>query len=210
MFIWSYQLSSIVVNNLMPKYTRTYLIGCDMNFSDASGILSSPLHPNPYPSGKDCAYIISQPNGTYINFTVVTMDIDCQEMLGSEVDYLEFRDGIFESSPLMGRSCGNGSNFPATMQTTQHHLRIRLYRTLKIPSKNFRMCNISSQIQVTLLWERHWIPAPLWVHWCRSNDDIQNRNMWCAVHNHKWNSDLTVIPREIPRLWGLFLHHLAA
>ena len=64
----------------MPKYTRTYLIGCDMNFSDASGILSSPLHPNPYPSGKDCAYIISQPNGTYINFTVVTMDIDCQDI----------------------------------------------------------------------------------------------------------------------------------
>ena len=43
--------------------------------------------------------------------------------LGS--DYLEMRDGISEDSALMGRFCGNNSNIPAFLQTTQNYLRLR-------------------------------------------------------------------------------------
>ena len=109
-------------------YSSTHLIDCGKNFSDTSGIISSPLYPNQYPSGKDCAFIISQRNGTFINFTVLTMDIDCQEMLGSEVDYLEVRDGISMDSPIIGKWCGNGSSIPTAIQTTQNHLRLRFER----------------------------------------------------------------------------------
>ena len=76
-----------------------------------------------------CVYLISQSNGTYVNISFLTMDIDCQEVFTSEglmSDYIEIRDGSSQDSPLMGRLCGNGSNVPAFVQSTQNHLRFRL------------------------------------------------------------------------------------
>ena len=98
-----------------------YSFTCGGNFNNQSGTLSSPLYPNPYPTA-DCVYLISQPNGTYVNISFLTMDIDCQ---GTPSDYIEMRDGNSEDSPLMARFCGNGSKVPEFMQTTQNHLRIR-------------------------------------------------------------------------------------
>ena len=95
---------------------------CGGNYSNASGMLSSPLHTNPYPEQAGCVYTISQPNGAYINISFLSVNIDCQ---GIPSDYIEMRDGNSEDSPLMTRFCGNGSNVPDLMQTTQNHLRIR-------------------------------------------------------------------------------------
>ena len=75
----------------------------------------------------DCVYLISQPNGTYVNISFLSMDIDCQKVQtsdGLKADYIEMRDGNSEDSPLMARFCGNGSKVPEFMQT-QNHLRIR-------------------------------------------------------------------------------------
>ena len=88
-----------------------------------SGLLTSPLHPHAYPPMVDCIYLISRPNGSFINLTMFSMDIACQE-IGSS-DFIEIRDGNLEDSPLMGKFCGNGSTMPAFMQTTQNFMRIR-------------------------------------------------------------------------------------
>ena len=69
-----------------------------------------------------CIYLISLPNGTYVNITILSMDIDCQ---GTPSDFIELRDGNSEDSPLMGQFCGNGTHIPAFMHTTQNNLRIR-------------------------------------------------------------------------------------
>ena len=91
---------------------------CGGNYTHASGILSSPSFPNSYPQLANCIYLISQPYGSYVNISFMIMDIVCP-------DYIEMRDGNSEDSPLMGRFCGNGSNVPAFMQTTQNHMWIR-------------------------------------------------------------------------------------
>ena len=105
--------------NVIEKFTD-----CGGNYSYTSGILNSPLHPDPYPGMATCIYLISQPNGTYVNISFLNMDIVCQDLaLGS--DYIEMRDGISEDSPLMGKFCGNGSDVPTFMQTTQSSLMIR-------------------------------------------------------------------------------------
>ena len=101
------------------------LAGCGGNYSSASGILSSPSYPNPYPRQKDCIYLISQPPGAYVNFTMTNMDINCHEKYESGSDYLEMRDGYSEEAPLIGRFCGNGSNVPNYVQTTQNNLLVR-------------------------------------------------------------------------------------
>ena len=53
------------------------------------------------------------------------MDIVCpfDHTAGSE--YIEMWNGISEDSPKMGKWCGNGSDVPTFIQTTQNNLRIR-------------------------------------------------------------------------------------
>ena len=89
---------------------------------NGSGLIVSPSYPNPYPPAKECIYLISQPNGTFVSMRVLSTDINCHAA-GS--DYIEMWDGISEKSPLIGKFCGNSENIPAIIQTTQSHLRIR-------------------------------------------------------------------------------------
>ena len=102
--------------------TKQLMTACGGNYSNASGVLTSPSYPNAYPELAGCVYLISQPNGTYVKISFITMDIDCQ---GNPSDYIELRDGNYEQSPLINQFCGNGSNVPDFIQTTQNHLRIR-------------------------------------------------------------------------------------
>ena len=95
---------------------------CGGNYSDASGVLSSPLHPNPYPDLAGCVYLISQSVGTYVNISFLFMDIDCQ---GTSSDFIEIRDGNSVHSPVIARFCGNGTNVPDFIQATQNHMTIR-------------------------------------------------------------------------------------
>ena len=70
------------------------LTECGGNYLNASGVLSSPSHPNPYPDLADCVYLISQPIGNYVNISFLSMDIDCQEIY-SKSDFRErFLDAI--------------------------------------------------------------------------------------------------------------------
>ena len=101
----------------------TYRIGaCGGSFTTPKGIITSPSYPRNYSDNADCIYTISQPGGAYLSLSFLSMDIDCQ---GTPSDYIELRDGDSEGSPLMGSFCGDRSNAPAVMQTTQNHLRIR-------------------------------------------------------------------------------------
>ena len=101
----------------------TYSIGeCGGNFTTPKGILTSPTYPGKYPDNSDCIYIISQPDGAYINISFLSMDIDCK---GSPSDYIEIRDGDSGNSALMGIFCGDGTNIPPIMQTSQNRLRMR-------------------------------------------------------------------------------------
>ena len=106
------------------EFINIYTIGCRQNFSNDSGLITSPLYPNQYPDNVECVYVISQKIGTFVNVTFINLDIVCQGT-GTTSDYLEMRDGYSEESPFMGRYCGNGTNVPTFLQSTQNFLRIR-------------------------------------------------------------------------------------
>ena len=116
--IWEVTKSSIFLQVLY----FTAVSSCGGNHTQASGLLTSPSYPNLYPIGRDCIYLISQPNGTYINVTFINMDISCH---ASGSDNIEMRDGITEDSPLIVSFCGNLNNTPGYLQTTQNNLWIR-------------------------------------------------------------------------------------
>ena len=75
---------------------------------------------------SDCTYLISQPSGTHVNISILAMDMSCQKY-SAWSDFVEFRDGDSESSPLMGRFCGDDGKIPlpAFMTTTGNYLRVR-------------------------------------------------------------------------------------
>ena len=106
--------------------TLDFIPSCGGNYSNASGLMNSPSYPNPYSHNADCLYIISQPNMTHVNFTVINMDIECKRSFSS-YDYLEVwdGDGVSNNSIQIGRWCGNGSNIPAFVLVTQSFLSIK-------------------------------------------------------------------------------------
>ena len=105
--------------------TLEKLTACGGIFSNLSGMLSSPSYPDQYPELTDCIFLISQPDETYVSIIFNNVDISCQ---GTSSDFVELRDGKSELAPVMGRFCGNSTNVPPTMQTTQNYLRIRWRR----------------------------------------------------------------------------------
>ena len=87
---------------------------CGGAFTAPHGFLTSPSYPENYPNGADCTYIISQPNGTYANMTILDLDLEFTEDLffgfGCK-DFLYIRDGDSEESDYLGAPfgaiCGN-------------------------------------------------------------------------------------------------------
>ena len=102
---------------------NTFDFACGGNFSNESGLLTSPFYPNQYPAA-DCIYIISQPNQTFVQISFLSVDIVCEDLAPGS-DFIEMRDGKYENSPLIGKFCGNGTSIPPVIGSTQNYLRIR-------------------------------------------------------------------------------------
>ena len=99
---------------------------CGGNYTNASGLLTSPSYPNPYAHNADCLYIISLPDITHVNISVINMDVECKASFSTS-DYLEMwdGDGISNNSMKIGAWCGNGSSIPAFVLLTQNLLTMR-------------------------------------------------------------------------------------
>ena len=101
--------------------------------STPNGTITSPSYPSNYPNNAECIYIVSQPTGTVILLTFLSMDIkcDCEWVNAWPLSYticdyddnLEIRDGPSDDSPFLRRYCG--SAIPASVQSSQNQLWMR-------------------------------------------------------------------------------------
>ena len=103
---------------------------CGGVMNSPSGILTSPSFPAYYPPAQDCIYLLSVTSAPYINLTFTIMDVSCppsgiSSPSSTKYDFIEFRDGREDHSPLIGKFCGNLSTVPKYIQSTQNYLRIR-------------------------------------------------------------------------------------
>nr|XP_023646366.1 cubilin [Paramormyrops kingsleyae] len=97
---------------------------CSEVFTSPTGVLSSPNYPNYYPISRDCIYkIIVEVNMQIIlNFT----DFELEGPTPScTFDYVEIRDGGYETSPLIGKFCG--SQAPQILVSHSNRLWIRFH-----------------------------------------------------------------------------------
>ncbi|XP_075684851.1 cubilin [Rhinoderma darwinii] len=79
---------------------------CDVTYTEATGVFTSPNYPNNYPTNRECVYTISvevnkQITLNFSNF-ILERSTNCTK------DYVEIRDGSFATSPLLGRFCLEG------------------------------------------------------------------------------------------------------
>ncbi|XP_072010324.1 cubilin [Engystomops pustulosus] len=76
---------------------------CDVTYTEATGVFTSPNYPNNYPTNSECVYTISAAVNKQIrlNFTSFTIE----SSTSCTKDYVEIRDGGYETSPLLGRFC---------------------------------------------------------------------------------------------------------
>ena len=118
------------------RMTYTTHEECGGHFPAPHGFLTSPSYPENYPNGADCTYIISQPNGTYVNMTILDLDLEFTVDLffgfGGCKDFLQIRDGDSEESDYLGAPfgaiCGNDTvnNLDdTTIITTQNQVWMR-------------------------------------------------------------------------------------
>ena len=70
-----------------------YFGKCGGTITNPNGLLTSPSYPYKYPHKAQCIYLISQPNGTYVNISFISMDVKCQERYSPGQNYIEMRDG---------------------------------------------------------------------------------------------------------------------
>ncbi|XP_060104406.1 cubilin [Heteronotia binoei] len=77
---------------------------CSHDYTEASGVVSSPNYPNHYPNRMMCIYRISVRNNKQIALHFTNFSL---ESARCSRDYVEIRDGGYETSPLVGKYCGD-------------------------------------------------------------------------------------------------------
>ncbi|XP_043273312.1 cubilin-like [Venturia canescens] len=78
---------------------------CGGHYYSETGVISSPNYPEPYPANRECVWVITAPNKHQINLEAVEFELE--ESSRCTYDYLEVRNGGYETSPLIGRYCGS-------------------------------------------------------------------------------------------------------
>ncbi len=111
---------------------RTY---CGGTFTEETGVVTSPYHPNPYPSGRQCDYLIAQPQGMAIRIAFLDFEIEGSYNCG--YDYLEIRDGDNGNSSLIGKFCGDPSLQPDPIQSTHNYLWMRFVTDGSVQNRGF-------------------------------------------------------------------------
>ncbi|XP_039305004.1 cubilin isoform X2 [Solenopsis invicta] len=94
---------------------------CGGHYSKSNGIIRSPNYPNPYPNNKECVWIIEARNRYRIILTVDHFKLE--KHADCAFDYLEIRNGGYESSPLLGKFCGTDIPTEIPSQSNQMYIK---------------------------------------------------------------------------------------
>ncbi|CAB3228775.1 unnamed protein product [Arctia plantaginis] len=80
---------------------------CGGNYVKTHGFIYSPGWPNAYEPNRDCTWIITVPAGQQISLNISNFDLERPIQSKCNLgDYLEIRNGVSETAPLIGQYCG--------------------------------------------------------------------------------------------------------
>ncbi|KAF2368216.1 EGF-like domain, partial [Trinorchestia longiramus] len=91
---------------------------CGGHYHTEVGTLVSPRYPSQYPPSRTCVWTITAPPNRQIALNFATFDVgrssDCSD------DYVEIRNGVHATSPLLTRVCGRNITVPEILSHSQH------------------------------------------------------------------------------------------
>ncbi|EZA59389.1 Cubilin [Ooceraea biroi] len=94
---------------------------CGGRYMKSNGVIKSPNYPNYYPNKKECTWIIEAQNKHRIVLTVESFELE--DHSSCAFDYLEIRNGGYESAPLIGKFCGTEIPTEIPSQTNQMYIK---------------------------------------------------------------------------------------
>ncbi|XP_059827436.1 cubilin [Hypanus sabinus] len=106
---------------------------CGGTYGDSEGILTSPNWPRPYPSSRQCIYVIEQPIGERILLQFTHMDLEFH--VNCSLDYIEVHDGEAETDHLIGKFCGTEA--PAPITTSGNKLWLKFKTSVSVTRRGF-------------------------------------------------------------------------
>ncbi|XP_003786834.1 cubilin [Otolemur garnettii] len=108
---------------------------CLEDHTSESGTLTSPNYPNDYPNNWECIYRITVESSQQIALHFTNFSLE--EAFGGNChsDFLEIRDGGYETSPLLGIYCG--SNLPPTIISHSNKLWLKFQSDMVISMSGF-------------------------------------------------------------------------
>ena len=121
-------------------------IVCGGEFTSPSGVITSPFHPDNYPSQRTCTYVISQPKSTVIRAQFLDFDVEGSQ--NCNFDYVQIRDGPDVNSTIIGRYCGDPSHMPSPILSTLNYLWISFVTDGSVQNRGFKVVlKIYNQLQ---------------------------------------------------------------
>lgn len=114
-------------------FQATYETVCGGVYDSPQGIFHSPNYPDPYAHSRECIYIIQLPPGKVVKLWFEAFDIE--GWTTCDYDYLEIRDGISSSAPLLGIFCG--VQIPDPIISTYNFLWLRFATDETVRNRGF-------------------------------------------------------------------------
>ncbi|XP_014475365.1 PREDICTED: cubilin [Dinoponera quadriceps] len=96
---------------------------CGGHYMKSTGVIRSPGYPDNYENRKECVWIIEAQDRHRIILTVNHFQLESHS--SCTFDYLEIRNGGYESSPLIGKFCG--TDIPNVIPSQSNQLYIKFH-----------------------------------------------------------------------------------
>ncbi|XP_076174105.1 cubilin isoform X2 [Ptiloglossa arizonensis] len=122
----------------MEGFTFAYNIFCGGTFTEESGIIHSPMYPNPYQISRVCTYDIIQPPGNRIMLSLLDVNIETIQQIKCSFDYLEIFDGDSENSTKLASFCNDDSEEDKTFfYSTNNYMLLKFSTDVNFQGRGF-------------------------------------------------------------------------
>lgn len=109
---------------------------CGGTFTSESGIVTSPMYPQPYHKSRECIYEIVAPPGNAITLDWMDFDLESNAYPSCPYDYVEVFDGIAEDSSSIGRYCSTMN--PPTAVTKMNQMTIKFTSDSSVEGRGWK------------------------------------------------------------------------
>ncbi|KAF6769972.1 hypothetical protein AHF37_11429, partial [Paragonimus kellicotti] len=122
-----------VVTHYLLIFVCVDIAICGGELQMESGTLNSPQYPESYRPSKECVWKIIVPVGYSVALSFHSFQLEKHDTC--VYDYLEIRDGLTESAPLLKKLCG--SQLPAPIKSTNNVMSVKFVSDSSVEKQGF-------------------------------------------------------------------------